>query len=344
MYKNFNLTESEREQILNQHKEHGYKKSLNEQAYTQQKWGKGTLIRLPKGSNNTNDAIRIQSEPLGDKNDVIIGVQSNKKVRAEIKGINVFNTIESMLGHKFHDEGNWSLVSGLVDSNTYNKIVKLLSSLNVDEKNNTFTNQSSSLNELEVGGFKEGPGEKLTPELKHYNTIVKPQLLKAGFKDSYEKVMEPYGTENSMVYGNHNTGVNVMWNRKKGVYSVYIGNDKGLKTFQLGPNDPRLVANKVVQYALSLKGGGTSLNEQSVEDYSSDMDNETQSNGINLQEQLLFIVEHLDGGHTEDSSVTSEKMIEVLKETIKQFVNPNDSITVRDWEKLYYSITNDMYA
>jgi hypothetical protein len=33
MYKNFNLTESEREQILNQHKEHGYKKPLNEQSY-----------------------------------------------------------------------------------------------------------------------------------------------------------------------------------------------------------------------------------------------------------------------------------------------------------------------
>jgi hypothetical protein len=31
MYKNFNLTESEREQILNQHKEHGYKKAINEQ-------------------------------------------------------------------------------------------------------------------------------------------------------------------------------------------------------------------------------------------------------------------------------------------------------------------------
>ncbi len=32
MYKNFTLTESEREQILNQHKEHGYRKPLNEQA------------------------------------------------------------------------------------------------------------------------------------------------------------------------------------------------------------------------------------------------------------------------------------------------------------------------
>ena len=31
MYKNFNLTESEREEILNRHKEHGYKQPLNEQ-------------------------------------------------------------------------------------------------------------------------------------------------------------------------------------------------------------------------------------------------------------------------------------------------------------------------
>jgi hypothetical protein len=91
-------------------------------------------------------------------------------------------------------------------------------------------------------------------------------------------------------------------------------------------------------------GCPSSLNEQSFEDYSTDMESETQSNDINLQEQLLFIIEHLDGGHTEDVNVTPEKMVEVLKETIKQFVNPNDSITVRDWEKLYYSITNDMYA
>ena len=31
MYKNFTLTESEREQILNMHKEHGYGQSINEQ-------------------------------------------------------------------------------------------------------------------------------------------------------------------------------------------------------------------------------------------------------------------------------------------------------------------------
>lgn len=34
MYKNFNLTESERERILGMHKERGYKKALNEQEET----------------------------------------------------------------------------------------------------------------------------------------------------------------------------------------------------------------------------------------------------------------------------------------------------------------------
>lgn len=111
------------------------------------------------------------------------------------------------------------------------------------------------------------------------------------------------------------------------------------KNFNLTESEREQILNQHKEH-----GYKKSLNEQSVEDYSSDMGNETQSNGINLQEQLLFIVEHLDGGHTDDSSVTSEKMVEVLKETIKQFVNPSDSIPVKDWEKLYYSITNDMYA
>ena len=109
------------------------------------------------------------------------------------------------------------------------------------------------INEQEVGGFKEGPGEKNTPDFDHYNKIVKPQLLSAGFKDDYDKNMQQYGTENSLSYGGHNGGVNVLWNRIKGVYTVYVGNNKGLKTFQLGQNDPKLVANDVIKYALSLK-------------------------------------------------------------------------------------------
>lgn len=107
-----------------------------------QKWGKGGyLMRLPKGSNNTNDAIRIAADLIGDKFNVIVAVQSNKKVRAEIKGNNVFKKIESILGNKFYmsSNGEWENTSGVVDLNTLDKIVNLLSSLKVDEKNNIFT-------------------------------------------------------------------------------------------------------------------------------------------------------------------------------------------------------------
>jgi hypothetical protein len=109
------------------------------------------------------------------------------------------------------------------------------------------------INEQEVGGFKEGPGDPQTDELEHYNKIVKPKLLKSGFKDEYDKKLKQIGTENSLSYGGHSNGVNVLLDKMKGIYYVWVGNNKGMKEFLLGPNDPKVVANKVVQYALSLK-------------------------------------------------------------------------------------------
>jgi hypothetical protein len=64
---------------------------------------------------------------------------------------------------------------------------------------------------------------------------------------------------------------------------------------------------------------------------------------IPLRQQLLFIIENIDGRHTEDI-VTREQMTEVLKQTIEKFVNPDDFIPYKEWNKIYYSITNDMYA
>ena len=46
------------------------------------------------------------------------------------------------------------------------------------------------IEEQEAGGYKEGPGEKWKSEFDHYNNIVKPQLLAAGFKDAYDKSLE----------------------------------------------------------------------------------------------------------------------------------------------------------
>ena len=67
-------------------------------------------------------------------------------------------------------------------------------------------------------------------------------------------------------------------------------------------------------------------------------------NGINLQEQLLFIIDNLDGRHTDDSMVGPEHMLELLKETVRRFVNPNDTISSKEWNNVYYPITNDRYA
>lgn len=45
MYKNFNLTEEEKSQILEMHQSHGYKKSLKEQEDSEQ-MGEGTMVYL----------------------------------------------------------------------------------------------------------------------------------------------------------------------------------------------------------------------------------------------------------------------------------------------------------
>jgi hypothetical protein len=45
MYKNFNLTESEREEILKQHQSHGYKKPLNEMDIPSSPSGNGNMVK-----------------------------------------------------------------------------------------------------------------------------------------------------------------------------------------------------------------------------------------------------------------------------------------------------------
>jgi hypothetical protein len=65
MYKNFTLTESEREQILNQHKNHGYKKPLNED------------INLMDFDNHTSDVIQDIDYMGNNGSTCIIGMTLN---------------------------------------------------------------------------------------------------------------------------------------------------------------------------------------------------------------------------------------------------------------------------
>jgi hypothetical protein len=45
MYKNFNLTEEERKEIMESHKSHGYKKPINERAYVSKRYNDFDVVR-----------------------------------------------------------------------------------------------------------------------------------------------------------------------------------------------------------------------------------------------------------------------------------------------------------
>jgi hypothetical protein len=99
MYKNFNLTESEKEQILNMHKDHGYKQPLNEQSpqLTQKDYQEiaNYFKGLMSGVNVTSDASdNIETtimNRINNKNDWegvkrAFGVQDGQNLDQWLKG------------------------------------------------------------------------------------------------------------------------------------------------------------------------------------------------------------------------------------------------------------------
>jgi hypothetical protein len=109
------------------------------------KWGdKGYIIRLPQGSTPQNDSIRIIAKPTGDDSFLVsIAVNGNKKIRGEMKGLTTFKNIESMFGKPFKDMDNkFVSVSGEINGGELAKLVNLLKSLKIDDKNNMFLNES----------------------------------------------------------------------------------------------------------------------------------------------------------------------------------------------------------
>jgi hypothetical protein len=106
-----------------------------------QKWGQGFLLRLPVGSTQNNDSIRIEATPSNENFSVVVAVQSNKKVRSEINGNNIFKDVQSKLGHEFSTDSknpNWENTSNIVSPDVLKYIVDKLKVLKVDNKNNMF--------------------------------------------------------------------------------------------------------------------------------------------------------------------------------------------------------------
>jgi hypothetical protein len=166
---------------------------------------------------------------------------------------------------------------------------------------------------MDMGGFKEGPGEKPKPDVDHFNKIVKPQLLNAGFKLSDDKSLSPYGTRLSLIYGDHNTGVNVIYFQPQGKswsYKVWVGKNKNYKEFPLGGiNDVQKTATNVVKYALSLKGTPTQYNEEESMD--------EQIGGVNDKAQG-DVFKRFPQNSNQNQSQQS-----VVKKTSQQQIDPN---------------------
>ena len=109
------------------------------------KWGENSqILRLPLGSTNKNDSIRIDVTPSGNIYEVMVYVQSNKKVRSEIKNEtikNIFQKIETILNNKFtqsQKDPSWDVCSGKIDEKKITEIFNTLKDFKNDEKNNMF--------------------------------------------------------------------------------------------------------------------------------------------------------------------------------------------------------------
>ena len=251
MYKNFNITESEKKEILNMHKSHGYKKPLNE--------GMG-MIWLTK--------IKIDSpKELTDE----------EKLEMASKFQNSFN-------------GRIAVEFGPNEWYDYN-----------------------------------GRIEDIQKYEDHINNEVYGQFRKSPNAASFEKTVRQ---------DRRDPNLEQPYDSKYTSFDDY--QDKSRKE----------LAARLKDFNTRRENG--TLDEQSSgyiadEEPTNRGDRMRKPDGINLQEQLLFIVENLDGRHTE-SAVGREQMTEVLKETIRRFVNPNDTIPFKEWNSVYYPITNDDYA
>ena len=104
-----------------------------------EKWGDGYLLRIPKSSSPKNDVIRIQVDQIGDKYNITILVQGNKRTRSEINGVGIFKEIERLLNSSFRRQDSiFDIIGGYGTIDTLKQIVNKLKSLNIDVKSNTF--------------------------------------------------------------------------------------------------------------------------------------------------------------------------------------------------------------
>lgn len=113
------------------------------------KWSDGGyILRLPKGSTEENDMIRITAEQSGrDKYYVSVMVNGNARMRSEIQnGLTVFRDVQNIFNKKLiRQDAKFESVSGEIIGYDLEKLVKKLSSLKYNSSNHVFTLNESRI-------------------------------------------------------------------------------------------------------------------------------------------------------------------------------------------------------
>lgn len=167
-----------------------------------EKWGDGYLLRIPKSSSPKNDVIRIQVDQIGDKYNITILVQGNKRTRSEINGVGIFKEIERLLNSSFRRQDSiFDIIGGYGNIDTLKQIVNKLKSLNIDVKSNSFTQgtiseQTVQNNSEDWKGFAnllQKSMEGLGTDEESINTIIYNRINN---KSDWDNLQKAFGVRN----------------------------------------------------------------------------------------------------------------------------------------------------
>lgn len=211
MYKNFNITEEEKQQIMEMHKSHGYKQPLNEQDVATTSIYKGYRGTLGMGTNE-DELVKVFSS--------IKSFDQYKKVEGEIANYGRYKTLQDVLNGEL----------GRGDYNTANKIDKHLRSIpgisssflyRQDKQSGTVT--------FEPNSFKITLSKPVVPSGAPNWDKVKSYLLANKFPPNYTSKIDATAENNIIVYDSQDRKISfyedgdVYANKKANGDSIYLG-------------------------------------------------------------------------------------------------------------------------
>lgn len=228
MYKNFTLTESEREEILNRHKDHGYRQPLNEQSYSSSKGTKLPARYMPLydrlsevnilnvSKNDTSvrwdtDNSKYHVIFMVSLNDPILGISVNDSKSPDSFGYRLEKELMSYWtkkGYKVYDPGGIvQLVNKPIPDVTLD-LIKFFRKYPLDLK----------------GFSSEGKPTKPNPKWKVISEYLKNNMIN-GFK--FVGFIEDISSQGAEMKNNKGQELVVDPNGNWTIYSSGSGNSKG---------------------------------------------------------------------------------------------------------------------